>query len=212
MIRTNVVKLTTIPAVAFRQKLTVGGSGITILRYDYEQPGIASISKTSGKPILSANTPAKMYPEEAFLEAMQLTVGMPYHKQKGVKLQGEAPVEVVEEVPEPEVSMADRPEYLAVVNQYTDKNGQLSYDLINKDMIQFAHRSSIVRRMIQEGESATTIRDYVVGVKFRNISGNDDLTDKEVVGITELLDEVSPKGVYREFNNELKKLLKAAKK
>lgn len=212
MIRTNVVKLTTIPAVAFRQKLTAGGSGITILRYDYEQPGIASISKTSGKPILSANTPAKMYPEEAFLEAMQLTVGMPYHKQKGVKLQGEAPVEVVEEVPEPEVSMADRPEYLAVVNEYMDKNGQLSYDLINKDMIQFAHRSSIVRRMIQECESASTIRDYVVGVKFRNISGNDDLTDKEVAGITELLDEVSPKGVYREFNNELKKLLKAAKK
>ncbi len=212
MIRTNVVKLTTIPAVAFRQKLTAGGSGITILRYDYEQPGIASISKTSGKPILSANTPAKLYPEEAFLEAMQLTVGMPYHKQKGVKLQGEAPVEVVEEVPEPEVSMADRQEYLAVVNQYIDKNGQLSYDLINKDMIQFAHRSSIVRRMIQEGDSAAAIRDYVVGVKFRNISSNDDLTDKEVAFITELLDEVSPKGVYREFNNELKKLLKAAKK
>ncbi len=212
MIRTNVVKLTTIPAVAYRQKLTSGGSGITILRYDTEQPGIASISKTSGEPILAKNTPAKLYPPEAFKEAMELTYRMPYKKQNSVKLKGEAPVEVVEEVPEPVVSMADRPEYLAVVNNYLDKNGQLSYDLINKDLIQFAHRSSIVRNMIREGESAAKIRDYVVGVKFRNIAGNDDLTDKEIDGITELLDEVSPKGVYREFNSELRKLLKAAKK
>ena len=41
MVRTDIVELTVIDAVAFRQKLTAGGSGITILRYDAEQPGIA---------------------------------------------------------------------------------------------------------------------------------------------------------------------------
>ena len=30
MIRTSVVELTTIPAVAYRQKLPAGGSGVTI--------------------------------------------------------------------------------------------------------------------------------------------------------------------------------------
>ena len=64
MIRTDVVKLTVISAVAFRQKLQAGGSGVTILRYDVQQPGIASISKTSGDPILTVNTPKDLYPVE----------------------------------------------------------------------------------------------------------------------------------------------------
>ena len=51
MIRTDVVNLTVIEAVAFRQKLTAGGSGVTIFRYGIDQPGIASISKTSGEAI-----------------------------------------------------------------------------------------------------------------------------------------------------------------
>ena len=51
MIRTSVVELTTIPAVAYRQKLPAGGSGVTILRYGEKQVGIASISTRSGKAI-----------------------------------------------------------------------------------------------------------------------------------------------------------------
>ena len=66
MIRTNVVNLTTIKAVAYRQKLLSGGSGIVILREDSAQPGIASISKTSGEPIPTKNTSKKLYPVEAF--------------------------------------------------------------------------------------------------------------------------------------------------
>lgn len=53
MIRTNVVLLSVIKAVAYRQKLMTGGSGIVIIRGDASQPGIASISKTSGEAIQS---------------------------------------------------------------------------------------------------------------------------------------------------------------
>ncbi len=60
MIRTNVVKLATIPAIAFRQKLTAGGSGITILRPDVKQPGIASISTKTGEAIPAKNTDVKL--------------------------------------------------------------------------------------------------------------------------------------------------------
>ena len=62
MIRTETVTLTIIPAVAYRQKLTAGGSGIVILRKNAKQPGIASISKTSGEAILSQNINEKYYP------------------------------------------------------------------------------------------------------------------------------------------------------
>ena len=59
MLRTKSVKLTVIPAMAFRVKLNEGPS-ITIQRADCEQPGIASISRTSGEATPSKNTNMKM--------------------------------------------------------------------------------------------------------------------------------------------------------
>ena len=76
MIRTAIVHLTTIPAIAYRQKLSSGGSGITVLRYNVQQPGLASISKTTGKAIPTENTSSELYPQEGFEEAIRLTAGM----------------------------------------------------------------------------------------------------------------------------------------
>ena len=212
MIRTNVVNLTTIKAVAYRQKLLSGGSGIVILREDSAQPGIASISKTSGEPIPTKNTSKKLYPVEAFKEAIALTAGMPYKKQGKVLFKDEIPAKEpeIEEAVEDEV-VVDSAEYAKIVEKYSDKNGKLSYAILNRDMIQFAHRSSRVRRMVEDGESVDAIRLYAAGAKFRSITGNHDLTDAQVLKIVELLDEVSPKGVFKEFNDELRKM-KSGKK
>ena len=208
MYRTNAVKLSVIPALAYRQRLTSGGSGITILRPDAKQPGIASISKTSGEAIPAANTPEKLYPAEAFAEAIALTAGMPYRKQKNIRVTEAMVAEPIGEETEEKDVVIDSSDYQKIVEHYTDKNGKLSYDLINRDMIKFAHSSSIVREMIAEGEGAANIRGYITGMKFRNITENRDLTDDQVQKISELLDEVSPKGVYKELNSELRKLLK----
>ena len=82
MIRTNSVTLTALPeAIAYRRKLPSGGSAIVIVRGDMTQPGIAGISKSTGEPIIAANTPKDTYPAEAFQEAIELTAGMPYRKQ-----------------------------------------------------------------------------------------------------------------------------------
>ena len=209
MIRTSSVKLTTLPAVAYREKLAKGGSGIVIVRSDATQPGIASISKTSGEPIPSANASADLYPLEAFKEAMERTAGMPYRKQGKPK---PVLIEVPEEeVPEIEV-VVDSSEYQAVVDAYTDKSGKLSYALLNKDLIQFVHRSSVARRMIAAGEPEEAIRAYAVGAKFRTITGNGDLTDEQALKMAELLDEVSPKGVFKELNAEIRTKLGKGKK
>ena len=209
MIRTSSVKLTTLPAVAYRETLAKGGSGIVIVRSDATQPGIASISKTSGEPIPSANTSADLYPVEAFKEAMELTAGMPYRKQGKPK---PVLIEVPEEeVPEIEV-VVDSSEYQAVVDAYTDKNGKLSYALLNKDLIQFVHRSSVARRVIAAGEPEEAIRAYAVGAKFCTITGSGDLTDGQALKMAELLDEVSPKGVFKELNAEIRAKLGKGKK
>lgn len=179
------------------------------------------MSKTSGEPIVSTNTPADLYPVEAFKEALELTAGMPYRKQGKPRivaqdLQVEAPqveVEIVDEPAEPEVEVVvDSSEYQAIVDAYTDKKGKLSYDLLNKELIQFAHGSDMVRRMIEAGEPEDKIRLYVVGTRFRAVTGNKDLSDEQVLAMAALLDEVSPKGVFKEFNSELRKTLGANKR
>lgn len=216
MIRTAVVTLTVIPAVAYRQKLTSGGSGIVIIREDSKQPGIASISKTSGDAIPTANTPAKKFPAEAFKEAMELTAGLTYKKLGAVryekaKVEEEKPVAEEPELKEAAVIVSSK-DYKEVVKKYSDKTGKLSYDLLNRDLIKFVHTSSKARAMIAAKESEKAIRAYATGTKFRSVTGNRQLTDEQVEKISELLDEVSPKGVYKELNAEIRALLKAAKK
>lgn len=205
MIRTETVTLTTIPATAYRQKLPAGGSGIVILRDDAAQPGIASISKTSGEPIPSRNTDTKLFPKKAFREAMELTAGLPYRR-RGVPASPVPVPDAPEEAAEPALEAAvDSEEYGKIVDAYTDKTGKLSYALLNKDLIGFAHRSSKVRSMLADRAPEDGIRLYIVGTKFRNITGNRNLTDAQVLKMAELLDEVSPKGVFRELNDELRK-------
>lgn len=213
MIRTNSVTLSMLPAVAYRQKFASGGSGVVIVRSDATQPGIASISKTSGEAIVSANTPHDLYPQEAFDEAIEQTAGMPYRKQGKpkpyfVEAAEDAPAQeapVVEDEPVPEVeTIIDSDEYQRIVDAYTDKNGRLSYALLNKELIQFAHSSEMVSRMLAAGEDEETIRLYIVGTKFRNVTENKNLTDEQVLKMAALLDEVSPKGVFKELNAELR--------
>lgn len=207
MIRTDVVYLTVIKAVAFRQKLPAGGSGVTVIRFDTAQPGIASISKSSGKPIPSANTPSDLFPEEAFQEAITLTAGMPYNKRGSVRVVKKAVKEVA---PAPEESteddvVIDTAEYQKLVDRYTDKTGKLSYELLNKDLIRFSHASKIVRELLDEGASVKKIRTYIVCTKFRTIVGNDKLTEAQVMKMAELLDEVSPKSVFKTLDAELRR-------
>ncbi len=188
MIRTEVVKLTIIPAVAFRQKLPTGGVGITIVSIDSEQPGLASISKTSGEPIPSRNTPLAVYPIKAFAEAIALTAGMPYRKRSGVKLTQEQVEEVAPEpVPEEsEEAILDSREYQRIVDAYTDKNGKLSYDLLNKDLIQFANRSGKVKTMLDEQQDIEAIRNYIITTKFADITGNKSFSEAQAIKAAEL--------------------------
>ncbi len=212
MLRTNTVTLTVIKGIAYRQKLPSGGSGIVLLREDAKQPGIASISKTSGDAIPAANTPKELYPQDAFKEAIALTSGMPYKKQGSVKVKGmpEVPETASEDIVEEE-AIIDSSEYQKIIDTYTDKNGKLSYSLINKDMIRFAHFSSRVRKMVADGDSEKKILLYTVGTKFRNIAGNSYLTDSQILKMIDLLDEVSPKSVLKEFRDEIRRSRKGKK-
>ena len=211
MIRTDAVKLNSMKAFAYRQKLGSGDTGIVIVKPNGKQPGIASISKKTGEPVPAKNTNTAEYPLEAFREAMELTRGLTFRKQGNIKVTKGMFVEPAPEVPEEPVELNERA-LDAISAHYTDKNGKLSYDLINKELIKFAKSSSIVRKMIRDGCSVKEVREYIVLNKFRNIANNDDLSDKEVFKIVEVLDEVAEKGIFKELNEELKKMSAKNKK
>lgn len=209
MIRTKMVELTTIEAAAYRQKLKDGKAGVVIMRYDTAQPGLATVNKSTGEPDLAANVPKELFPTEAFKEALELTSGMPYSRRGAVKLSGfrEEEVGVEEEDSPEELATIDSAEYAAIVKAYTNKKGELSYDLLNKDFIQFAKSSKIVANMVADKASVEDILNHIVKVKLESLTGNRALTDAQTKRVVEMLDEVSPRHVFRELNDEIRKML-----
>lgn len=206
VIRTVLVELSSLEAVAFRQKMPDGHSGVVILRYDNPQPGLALLNRHSGEPDIAANTPHDLFPLEAFQEALALTSGMPYSRRGRVKLQATVAEPVAEEpaAAEDDLATVSSADYAAVVKAYTNRKGELSYDLLNKALIQAAHGNPYVAEMKARGATMEEIRDHVVKANFEAITGNRALTQAEVNRIVAMLDAVSPRSVLREFNEDLR--------
>lgn len=211
MIRTAVVKLETMPALAYRQRLGAGDVGIVIVKPGAAQPGLATLSKNTGEAIPSKNTPVAEFPAEAFAEAVAKTAGLPWKKLGVVKADAKEFAPEPEPVAEPEPVVVEEYVYQDLVDAYTDASGKFSYALFNKALIQLAHRSSVVKRMLAEGASLAEIRDYVVGAKVRGITKNDKLSADEVAAIVDVLDALEPKGVLKELNAELRRMRAKAK-
>ncbi len=53
---------------------------------------------------------------------------------------------------------------------------------------------------------------YIIGTKFRNITGNKDLTEEQVNLIAALVDEISPKGAFKELKAKVRSMLGEAKR
>lgn len=208
MIRTRIVELSTIEAIAYRRKLKGGRTGIVIQRADSAQPGLALVDGKSGTPDIAANTPAALYPAEAFAEAQELTAGLPYTSRGAVKFvpATEAAPDDEEDAPE-EAAAVDSAEYEAIVKAYTNRKGELSYELLNKDFIQFAKSSKVVTDLVAARADVDAIRNHVVRVKLEQLTGNRSLSDAQIATIVEMLDAVSPRHVFREVNDEIRRML-----
>ena len=221
VIRTRLVELSTLEAVAYRQKLRGGQVGVVILRQDAAQPGLALLNRQSGSADPAHNTPSDLYPMEAFEEAIELTSGLPYSSRGPVRSPAAAGERTAEDGPVPAdlgepaspeaVATVNSADYGAIVKAYTNKKGELSYDLLNKALIQACRSNPFVATMVANGASLEEVRDHVVKANFEAVTGNRALSQVEVNRIVDLLDEVSPRAVLREFNDDLRQLLAEAK-
>jgi hypothetical protein len=217
VIRTRLVELSSLEATAYRQKLGNGRSGVVILRNDTPQPGLALLNRNTGDPDPAPNMPADLFPLEAFKEALELTSGLPYSSRGKVRhgpagKQGiseqtvEAAMEEQESAPEDLATVASA-DYAAIVKAYTNRKGELSYDLLNKNLIQAARSNPFVAEMVARKASLEEVRDHVVLANFQAVSGNRSLGLVEMHRIVDLLDEVSPRSVLRDLNDEIRRML-----
>lgn len=208
IIRTVLVELSTLEAVAFRQRLANGQSGVLVFRYDTPQPGLALLNHRTGEPDVAAHTPHDLFPLEAFQEALNLTSGMPYARRGRLKLHADSPdTTVISDEPaasSDDMTTVSSLDYAAVVKAYTNRKGELSYELLNKALIQAAHSNPYVAEMKARGASIEEIRDHVVKANFEAVTGNRSLTQAEVNRIVAMLDAVSPRSVLREFSEHLR--------
>ncbi|MEY4803466.1 MAG: hypothetical protein RLZZ274_2197 [Cyanobacteriota bacterium] len=217
VIRTRLVELSTLDAVAYRQKLRGGHSGVVILRSDSAQPGLALLNHQSGEPDLAANTSADLYPLEAFQEALELTSGLPYSNRGPVRSPAAVPgaqsasPELAEEPSGADLATVNSADYQAIVKAYTNKKGEISYELLNKALIQAARSNPYVSELVARSATEAEIRDHVVKANFEAVTGNRSISQAEVNAILELLDAVSPRSVLRDFNEELRRMLANAR-
>lgn len=215
IIRTKAIELSTVPAIAYKQKLSSGGAGLKLLRIDIDRTAVCSIDKRTGEMRPYGPLDETLFPLEAFDEAFELTAGLPYSARGTIKV---APVELqigdVDESALPEqLDMTLSPEYLAIVERYSDEKGKINYTLMNKDFIQFAAKSKTVADMVGDMESPSEILNAIVRSRATLIANQKhSLSPKEVELLIETLDEIDPRNAFKELNAYIKRLLAKSKR
>ena len=211
IIRTQAVELSTIPAVAFKQKLAAGGSGVKIQRLDSDATAVFSLDRRNGEAVPYGSVKAEFFPEEAVQEAMELTQGLPYSARGKIVIKGYSTVsepEDVTEEQEDDIDMVDSEEYQAIVSRYSDEKGKINYTLMNKDWIQFSAKSKTVGDMISARASEDDILRYIVKSRATFLSGKkESLDDKQVDALIESLNEIDPRSAFKELKAYIRRTL-----
>lgn len=208
MIRTRIVELSTIDGIAYRRKLKGAQTAIVIQRYEGGQAGLATLNRNTGEADPAANMSPDLFPAEAFDEAVELTHGLPYTARGRVVVSAPAPATEVEaDEDAAEVATVCSKDYSAILSAYTDKRGRFSYDLMNKDFIQFAKSSRVVSDLVGKKSAVEEIRAHVLRAKLEHLTGNRDLSDAEIHAIVDMLDEINPRQVFADLNKELRRML-----
>ncbi len=212
IIRTKAVELSTIQAIAYKQKLASGGAGVKLIRLDQDATAVATIDKRTGEAVPYGAVDDKLFPYEAFSEAIELLNGMPYAARGKIALQRAEVVDVIDVVEgddEEKIDMVDSEEYAAIVERYSDEKGKLNYRLMNKDFIQFASKSKTVAEMVAAGADVEDILLFIIKSRATYIAGKkESLDDVYVAALMETLDEIDPRGAFKELRAHLIRMLR----
>lgn len=212
IIRTSALELTTIPAIAYKQKIASGGAGIKIHRLDKEAVAVFTIDKRTGQCAPYGKIDKTLFPDNALNEAIELTLGLPYSARGKINLTfkmnnpEEVNIDVIED--EVKINMIDSLEYNAIVKEYTNDKGKIDYIRMNKEFIQFASKSKNVADMVSKKASLEEITAFVVKNRAKELSGKKEfLNEKEIAALMETLNEIDPRGAFKELALHIRRML-----
>ena len=208
MIRTEAVKLSTIPGMGFKQKLQSGGAGITILTPD--DRATFTINKRDGSCVPYGKVDPGVFTDDVIKEVLELTAGLPYRRLgKITKVHVDAPCEEasVEHDVEDEkvdIDIIASAEYAAFIEKYSDKKGKFSHQLMNKELMQFAAKSGVVNKKLAEKENIDLITRYVVRSKAASLARKKDMDDDMLNAFIETIDSICTRSAFKELNAYLR--------
>ena len=216
IIRSKAVELDTIPAVAYKIKMKSGGSGIKIHRTDCDDTAFAVIDKRTGEALLDKRVNMELFPGEALDEAIDALAGLPYSSRGKVKLVRSeekededvvADEDVHAEQP-PEAEMVCSLEFDAIIERYSDVNGRINYQVMNKQFIQFASSSKVVSEMLGKGAKTEEIVLFIVKNRAAYLAGKKEfLSDQEAAALIRTIDEIDPRSAFKELSLHLRRMM-----
>ena len=208
MIRTEAMNLTSIKGLAFRQKLQAGGAGITIITT--EDTAVFTINKRDGACIPYGKVNGDVFVREVVNDALEVTKGLPYKRLGSISKaysdnhydEGPADIDVGDS--KADIDVVASAEYREFIAQYTDKNGRFSYQLMNKELIQFASKSSIVSKKLAEMGRADEIIRYIVRSKAADLARNRGMSEEMLSAFIDTFDSMNTRSAFKELNAYLR--------
>jgi len=216
MIRTEAVKTSVISGMAFRQKLQSGGSGITVITP--EDRAMFTINKRDGSCVPFGKVDLSVFNEAVIDEVLELTKGLPYRRLGKItkvhvdKPCEETPVEQENEDEEADITIIGSKEYAAFIEKYSDKKGRFSHQLMNKELMQFAAKSGVIKKKLEEKEDIDLMVRYVVRTKAAEMSRNKDMDDEMLTAFIETIDSICTRSAFKELNAYLRGKLSRKRK
>ena len=221
IIRTSVVELTKVPALAYKFKMSSGGAGIKIIFEGENNMETYAITRR-GELVSTSSQDAV---SDAALEAFELTLGLPYSARGKVKAVFVADADEDEVVPESlDCIMVDSAEYKAWIAAYIGDNAKVNYAKMNKDLIQFAAKNKTVAQidliqfaaknktvaqMVSEKESVEAILQRIVQIQTSNLTGNKEYMTFEMAdALISTLEELDVRSAFKELKLHIQKMCK----
>ena len=208
MIRTETVQVAAIKGMAYKQKLTSGGAGITIVTPD--DKAVFTINKRDGTCVPYGQVNTAVFTASIIDEVLELTRSMSYRRLGPVSKVyednhcDEGPVELEVDDAKIEIDVVASAEYKAFISSYTDKKGKFSYQLMNKDLMQFAAKSSVVRKKLAEKADVEDIVRYIVRSKAADLARNKGMDDEMLTVFIETFDSMDTRSAYKELRAYLR--------
>jgi hypothetical protein len=162
--------------------------------------------------VLDPVSEAVPFLREGFEEAQELLAGLPYSGRGKVRIQVSNETED-DEITEEEAEkvtvacMVASDEFKALTDRYADENGKINYTLMNKQFIQFASSSSVVRDMVGKKAKSGDILLFVLKNRAAFFAGKrEHLPDDRAEALLEALNEINPRSAFKELNLHLRRM------